>query len=239
MIPLAQSNSYSSVCVLSRFSRVWLFATLWTVACQAPLSMGFSRQEYWSGLPFPPPGDLPDPCAHPILTGLCFAPQTSQPLPYPGQNLEGSWLCSRSHGGQVMGLESKFPVSFACRLCLCLPLTVKAPFYPLSSPRVNPLGVPDHSDSAIAPHFISVPFNRTWSHTEGVIIVIKICAWNCLEVGKNDGNFHLFFECLLCSGHCCWVLWLGRQIAWAWILASPLISSVTLSQPSNFWVSTF
>ena len=42
-------------------SRVQLFATLWTVACQAPLSMEFSRQEYWSGLPFPPPGDLPDP----------------------------------------------------------------------------------------------------------------------------------------------------------------------------------
>ena len=36
------------------------FATPWTVACQAPLSMEFSRQEYWSGLPFPPPGDLPD-----------------------------------------------------------------------------------------------------------------------------------------------------------------------------------
>ena len=35
--------------------------TLWTVALQAPLSMGFSRQEYWSGLPFPPLGDLPDP----------------------------------------------------------------------------------------------------------------------------------------------------------------------------------
>ena len=35
--------------------------TPWTVACQAPLSMGFSRQEYWSGLPFPSPGDLPDP----------------------------------------------------------------------------------------------------------------------------------------------------------------------------------
>ena len=34
--------------------------TLWTVACQAPLSMGFSRQEYWSGLPFPSPEDLPD-----------------------------------------------------------------------------------------------------------------------------------------------------------------------------------
>ena len=36
-------------------------ATPWTLACQAPLSMGFSRQEYWGGLPCPPPGDLPDP----------------------------------------------------------------------------------------------------------------------------------------------------------------------------------
>ena len=40
-------------------------ATPWTIACQAPLSMGFSRQEYWSGLPFPSPGDLPDPGIEP------------------------------------------------------------------------------------------------------------------------------------------------------------------------------
>ena len=42
-----------------------LFATLWTVVCQAPLFMGFPRQEYWSGVPFPPPGDLPDPAIKP------------------------------------------------------------------------------------------------------------------------------------------------------------------------------
>ena len=47
--------------VLSHFSRVRLFATLWTVARQAPLSTGFSRQESWSGLPCPPPGNLPNP----------------------------------------------------------------------------------------------------------------------------------------------------------------------------------
>ena len=46
---------------LSHFSRVRIFATLWPVARQAPLSMGFSGQEYCSGLPCPPPGDLPDP----------------------------------------------------------------------------------------------------------------------------------------------------------------------------------
>ena len=51
--------------MLSHFSCVQLFATPWTVAHQAPLSMGFSRQEYWSGLPFPSPGDLPDPAIEP------------------------------------------------------------------------------------------------------------------------------------------------------------------------------
>ena len=51
------------VCVLCAqlVSCVWLFVTPWTVAHQAPLSMAFSRQEYWSGLPFPSPGDLPEP----------------------------------------------------------------------------------------------------------------------------------------------------------------------------------
>ena len=47
--------------VLSLFSHVQVFTTLWAAACQTPLSMGFSRQEYWSGLSRPPPGDLPDP----------------------------------------------------------------------------------------------------------------------------------------------------------------------------------
>ena len=47
-------------CMLSHFSRVQFFATLWTVACRAPLSMEFSRQEYWSRLLCPPPGDLPE-----------------------------------------------------------------------------------------------------------------------------------------------------------------------------------
>ena len=48
------------VYMLSHFGHVQLFVTPWTVAHQVPLSMGFSRQEYWSGMPCPPPGDLPD-----------------------------------------------------------------------------------------------------------------------------------------------------------------------------------
>ena len=69
--------------MLSWFSHVQLFATLWTVARQASLSTGFSRQEYWSGLPCPPPEDLPDPEIEPkslmssALAGRFFTTSTT------------------------------------------------------------------------------------------------------------------------------------------------------------------
>ena len=59
-------SNHSKSCMLSHFSHVQLFVTLWTIACQAPLPMGFSRQEYWSALPCPSPGDLPDPGIKPM-----------------------------------------------------------------------------------------------------------------------------------------------------------------------------
>ena len=58
--------SWHYVCMLSCFRCAWLFATLWTVACQALLPLGFSRQEYWSELPSPPLEDLPDPGIEPL-----------------------------------------------------------------------------------------------------------------------------------------------------------------------------
>ena len=66
-------------------SRVQLFAAPWTVAHQAPPSMGFSRQEYWSGLPFPSPGDLPDPGIEPRSPALQVDALTSEP---PGKPIE-------------------------------------------------------------------------------------------------------------------------------------------------------
>ena len=60
-------------------SRVPLFATPWTVAHQAPPFMGFSRQEYWSGLPFPSPGDLPDPGIESRSPALQADTLTSEP----------------------------------------------------------------------------------------------------------------------------------------------------------------
>ena len=59
--------------MLSHFSCVQLFATPRTVTLQAPLSMGFSRQEYWSGLSFPPPGDLPNPEIKPVSLNVSLA----------------------------------------------------------------------------------------------------------------------------------------------------------------------
>ena len=62
-------SALGTLSALSHFSHV--FATPWAVACQAPLSMGFSRREYWNGLPFPPPGDLPNPGIKPASKALC------------------------------------------------------------------------------------------------------------------------------------------------------------------------
>ena len=66
--------------VLSHSSCVRLIATPWTVARQAPLSMGFSSQEYWNGLPFPSPGDLPDPGIEPTSPALAGGFFTPEPL---------------------------------------------------------------------------------------------------------------------------------------------------------------
>ena len=74
-------------CMPSHFSRVRLFATLWTIAHQAPLSKGFSRQEYWRGLPCPPSGDLPDPgieptsLISPALAGGFFTTSATREAP--------------------------------------------------------------------------------------------------------------------------------------------------------------
>ena len=64
-------------------SRVRLFVTLWIVAHQAPLSMGFSRQEYWSGLLCPPPGDLPDPGIEPVSPATPILQEDSLSLSHP------------------------------------------------------------------------------------------------------------------------------------------------------------
>ena len=85
-------------CVLSQFSHVWLFASPWTVACQAPLSVAFSRQEYWSGWPCPSPGDFPDlgiepkSLVSPSLTGWFFTISTIWEAPLDINPLLDIWF---------------------------------------------------------------------------------------------------------------------------------------------------
>ena len=83
-------------------SRVWLFVTPWTVAHQAPPSMGFSRQEYWTGLPFPSPGDLPDPGIKPRSPALQADALTSEP---PGKSYYPK--------GNPISISSYFPITYS------------------------------------------------------------------------------------------------------------------------------
>ena len=75
-------------------SRVRLFVTPWTVAYQAPLSTGFSRQEYWSGLPFPSPGDLPDPGIKPGLVISILSAKSNCKVVDKHQGILGLYLTS-------------------------------------------------------------------------------------------------------------------------------------------------
>ena len=110
-------------------SRLWLFVTLWIVARQAPLPMEFSRQEYWSGLPFPSPGDLPhlgiEPCS------LCFR-QILYHLSHQGSLVQFSsvQLLSRvrlSNLLKLMSIESVMPSN---HLVLCCPLLLLPSIFP-------------------------------------------------------------------------------------------------------------
>ena len=101
-------RSYWESCCYS-LSRIRLFATPWTVARQSPLSLGFPRQGYWSGLPFPPSGNLPDPGIEPVppsspaLTGRFFTIWATRedPLNSPGQ-LFSHYSSLHSNSGQSL-----------------------------------------------------------------------------------------------------------------------------------------
>ena len=121
-------------CMLSCFSHVWLVATLWTVVCLASLSIGFSRQEYWSGLTCPPPGDLPD-----AETGLC--PYTPEPRGWTHVSCFLHWqvgaYTSTTWEPSIYTLLC-YAKSLHPRPALCNPRTVAARFLcPWNSPGKN------------------------------------------------------------------------------------------------------
>ena len=91
-------------------SHVQLFATTWAVACQAPLSMGFFREEYWSGLPCPPPGDLPNPGIKPRSPALQSNSLPSEP---PGKPMLST---SPREEGAGPGALAGCPPTLPCRV---------------------------------------------------------------------------------------------------------------------------
>ena len=93
---------WSEVKEVKSLSRVQIFATPWTVAYQAPLSMGFSRPEYWRGLPFPSPGDLPDPGIKPGSPALQADSLPSEP---PGKPLTLIRAMEMNRHSRVWGLQ--------------------------------------------------------------------------------------------------------------------------------------
>ena len=95
-------------------SAVFLFAIPWTVACQAPLSMGFSRQESWSGLPCPSPGDLPNPGVEPMSLWSHGLQYTRLPCPSPTPGACSNSCPSRRWCHQTISFSSclqSFPAS--------------------------------------------------------------------------------------------------------------------------------
>ena len=99
------------VCSIT-FSHVRLFVTLWTVTCQAPLSLEFSRQEYWSGLPLPSPGDLPNPRIQPVPPALQADSLTTEPPGKPEKMLLVLKLICRLN---ILGLRSVQASAVAAR----------------------------------------------------------------------------------------------------------------------------
>ena len=81
---VSSNNNATNACMLSRFSHVQLFETLWTLACQTPQSMGFSRQEYWNGLPWDlsNPGAKPMSLMSPALAGRFFPTSATWEAPF-------------------------------------------------------------------------------------------------------------------------------------------------------------
>ena len=147
-------------CVLSHFRRVRLFATLWSVAHQAPLSIGLSRQEYWSGLPCPPLGDLPNPGTElaslmsPAFIGRLF---TTGP---PGKPFE----LQRQNQMASLSIHHITRTAPGCHTRVSIPLGRK------TLPQLRQVGsqrTPDHTDHIQEIPKYPVPVQASGSLSEG------------------------------------------------------------------------
>ena len=145
---------------MKSFIRVQLFVTLWMVAYQAPPAMGFSRQEYWSGLPFPSPGNLHSPGIKPRFPALQADALLSEPPRKPQHHPTG---LRSAHSPQPASLEST-PMSL--------------PFSPGC----------EHPEQGIEPvHHLYIPWQRIWNIIDKMI-KLRTILWNISRLPGFPGG---------------------------------------------------
>ena len=155
-------------CVLSHSSCVWLTATLWTVASQAPLSMGVFRQEYWGGLPCPPLGDLPDtgikllPLMFPALAGNTSStweaplqPRKALIVHFLGCVKE-RWNRTIALGLRVLRKWQTWEASYPC-LSTNYSIPIPSFFYPFP--------IPAHVSNPVVQFLVYVSCTNKWADT--------------------------------------------------------------------------
>ena len=159
---LYDSQVLHSICMLSHFSHVWLFATPWTAARQAPLSMAYSRQEHWSGVPCRPPGGLPNPGITPASSmapalqadslPLSHCRSPIQYLPLPSFIYSELWV-STGASQVVLVVKKKKKIS--------LPMQEK------QETRVQSLGQEDPLEKEMAIHSSILAWEILWTEDPG------------------------------------------------------------------------
>ena len=178
-------------CVLRCFSRVRLFATLWPTARQAPLSMGFSRQEYWSGLPCPPPGDLPDSrikprsCVSPAAAGRLFA----TPATWEALSLSMTSDLFRGRGlTEVLSAPSPAPFSNQLHRVSCSHGVVDR-YIKVQNCEGNTWGL-----MVPPPHLLLVPnqHQKIWSTDQEAIHCLFIILTSFSGISKDKTNMDNF-----------------------------------------------
>ena len=132
------AKTVNLMCTCCRFSRVPFFATLRTPACQASLPMGYSTEEYWSGLLCPPAGDLPNPSLNPCLVTSLALQVGSLPLAPPEKDFSTNfWITffflnlMLTHGYYISGIDSQ-KLNYLKNLYI-LPNFIAEPYFPKGS----------------------------------------------------------------------------------------------------------
>ena len=213
--------SHQCPCCGQTLNHVWLFAIQWTVACQAPLSMGFSQQEYWSGLPFPPPGDLLNPGCEPVsltspaLAGRFFTTSTTWclwTLKTSSRSQRCAWAKVTTPGEQgeprevvqaCRGLRSLESISPGCWVPGTVPYLTPCP----TPGRVCSLWLDGPLFPPVSPQGPSLSCWRFWSPAPSLLISLPRKETDYL--GDMNAEFYIF-NLSLWATYSCLRTWKGK-----------------------------